>query len=220
MRRFLLPLVVVVSAGLLGQAAFKEEDKEEGFEPLWKADDLSAWKVYGGKKDVWGIEKGVLFTTGSGGGWLLSEQEYDDFELRLEYRWEKDGGNSGIGLRAPLTREVSTKGIEIQLIDDAGYEKVHNYKLKPTQHTGSIYGVVGPSKLPGKGPGEWNKLRIVARGRKLTVELNGETVTDANLDDYKDQLKEHPGLGRPRGHLGFQSHDGRVEFRHVRLKPF
>jgi hypothetical protein len=219
MRRFQLPLVLVISAGLLGQAALTKEDKEDGFEPLWKEKDLSAWKVYGGKKDVWGLDKGVLFTTGSGGGWLLSEQEYDNFELRLEYRFEKAGGNSGIGLRAPLTREVSSKGIEIQLIDDAGYEKVHNYKLKPTQQTGSIYGVVPPSKLPGKGPGEWNKLRIIARGRKITVELNGETVTDANLDDYKEHLKDHPGLARPRGHLGFQSHDGRVEFRRVRLKP-
>jgi len=177
MQRFLLPLILVISVGLLGSTEFQKEDKEEGFEPLWKADDLSAWKVYGGKKEVWGLDKGMLFTTGSGGGWLLSEREYEDFELRLEYRFEKAGGNSGIGLRAPLTREVSSKGIEIQLIDDAGYEKVHNYKLKPTQHTGSIYGVVPPSKLPCKGPGEWNKLRIVARGRKITVELNGEIVT-------------------------------------------
>jgi hypothetical protein len=196
-----------------------EKDVPEGFEALFNGKDLKGWKAYGGKMEVWGAEKGLLFTKGQDGGWLLNDKEFSDFELRLEYRWEKDGGNSGVALRAPLVSDVSWKGIEIQLIDDARYEKVHNYKLKPTQHTGSIYGVVPPSKLPGKGPGEWNQMRIVAKGRKITVELNGQTVTDANLDDYKDRLKEHPGLLRDKGHLGVQSHDGRVEFRNLYVKP-
>jgi hypothetical protein len=193
-------------------------DKEEGFESLFNGKDLSGWKVFGGKKDVWRADKGLLVTTGSGGGWLLTEKEYSDFELCLEYRWEKDGGNSGAALRAPDTADVSTKGIEIQLIDDARYEEVHKYKLKPTQHTGSIYGVVPPTRLPGKGPGQWNQMRIVARGRKITVELNGEKVNEADLDDYKEQIKQHPGLLRTRGRVGVQSHDGRVEFRDLRIK--
>jgi hypothetical protein len=218
MRRVILLLALAVFVCLLGEARSTEKDKEDGFEPLFNGKDLSGWKAYGGKGTNWGAENGLLFTTGSGGGWLLTEKEYGDFELRLEYRWEKAGGNSGVGLRTPLTRDVSTKGIEIQLIDDAGYEKVHNYKLKPTQHTGSIYGVVPPSKLPSKGPGQWNTLRIVARGNRITVVLNGETVTDANLEDHKEHVKEHPGLLRARGHLGLQSHDGRVEFRHFRIK--
>jgi hypothetical protein len=204
---------------LFALARSAEKDIPEGFEPLFDGKDLKGWKAYGGKMEAWGVDKGLLFTTGSGGGWLLTDKEYGDFELRLEYRWEKPGGNSGVAVRAPLTRDVSTKGIEIQLIDDASYEKIHNYKLKPAQHTGSIYGVVPPSKLPGKEPGEWNKMRIVAKGRKITVELNGETVTDANLDDYKAHNEQHPGLLRAKGHLGVQSHGGRVEFRNLFLKP-
>jgi hypothetical protein len=62
-------------------------------------------------------------------------------------------------------------------------------------------------------------MRIIAKGRKITVELNGQTVTDANFDDYKDRVKEHPGLLRDKGHLGVQSHDGRVEFRNLYVKP-
>ena len=219
MRHILVPLTLTVLVCLFSAAWSADKDKEEGFQPLFNGKDLKGWKAYGGKRDGWGVDKGLLFTTGKGGGWLLTDKEFGDYEMRLEYRWEKPGGNSGVAVRAPLTAEVSTKGIEIQLIDDAGYEKVHNYKLKPTQHTGSIYGVVPPSKLPGKGTGEWNKMRIVAKGRKITVELNGETVTDANLDDHKGQTKEHPGLLRARGHVGVQSHDGRVEFRNLRVKP-
>ncbi len=219
MRRALLSLPLVAFVGMISLAGTDEKDIPEGFEPLFNGKDLKGWKAYGGKSDVWGADKGLLFTKGAGGGWLLTDKEYSDFELRLEYRWEKDGGNSGVALRAPLVSDVSWKGIEIQLIDDTNYEKVHNYKLKPTQHTGSIYGVVPPSKLPGKGPGEWNQMCIVAKGRKITVELNGEKIIDANLDDYKDRIKEHPGLQRDKGHLGVQSHDGRVEFRNLHVKP-
>ncbi|HWG43602.1 MAG TPA: DUF1080 domain-containing protein [Gemmataceae bacterium] len=219
MRRAIVPLTLAILAIMFSAAQSAEKDIPEGFAPLCNGKDLTGWKVYGGKMESWGVDKGLLFTTGSGGGWLLTDKEYSDFELRLEYRWEKAGGNSGVALRAPLTNAVSTKGIEIQLIDDAGYEKVHKYKLKPTQHTGSIYDVVPPSKLPGKGAGEWNKMRIVAKGRKITVELNGVTVTDANLDDYKTHTEKHPGLLRQKGHLGVQSHGGRVEFRNLLVKP-
>jgi hypothetical protein len=219
MRRALVPLFLVAFVGMFSMAWTAEDDVPVGFEPLFNGKDLKGWKAYGGKMEVWGAENGLLFAKGAGGGWLLTDKEYSDFELRLEYRWEKDGGNSGVALRAPLVSDVSWKGIEIQLIDDAHYEKVHNYKLKPTQHTGSIYGVVPPSKLPGKGPGEWNQMRIIAKDRKITVVLNGQTVTDANLDDYKDSIKEHPGLLRDKGHLGVQSHDGRVEFRNLYVKP-
>jgi hypothetical protein len=219
MRRTVVPLTLAALVGLLSSVHSADKDVPEGFQPLFNGKDLEGWKVYGGKMEAWGVDKGLLFTTGTGGGWLLTEKEYGDVELRLEYRWEKDGGNSGVALRSPPTADVSTKGIEIQLIDDANYEKVHKYKLKPTQHTGSIYGVVPPSKLPGKGPGVWNKMRIVAKGSRITVELNGETVTDANLDDYKSHTKEHPGLLRPKGHLGVQSHGGRVEFRNLHVKP-
>jgi hypothetical protein len=219
MRRTFVTLILLVLISSLSAARPDEKDIPEGFESLFNGKDLRGWKAYGGKTEVWGVDKGLLFAAGPGGGWLLTDKEYADFELRLEYRWEKDGGNSGVALRAPLTGDVHTSGLEVQLIDDAGYERVHNYKLKPTQHTGSIYGEAAPTKLPGKGPGEWNKMRIIARGRRITVELNGETVNDANLDDYKAHEKEHPGLLREKGHLGVQSHDGRVEFRNLFVKP-
>jgi hypothetical protein len=50
--------------------------------------------------------------------------------------------------------------------------------------------------------------------------LNGETITDVNLDDARDPevLKRHPGLARRSGHIGFLGHGTRVEFRNVRLK--
>jgi hypothetical protein len=61
-------------------------------------------------------------------------------------------------------------------------------------------------------------MHIIAKGRHVTVELNGTKIVDANLDDHKKRADKHPGLLREKGHLGLQSHDGRVEFRNLYVK--
>ena len=67
---------------------------------------------------------------------------------------------------------------------------------------------------------EWNEEEITAKGRQITVKLNGATIVDANLDDVKDPavLKKHPGLANKSGHIGFLGHGARVEFRNLRIK--
>ena len=153
---------------------------------------------------------------GGGGGWLLTEKEYGDFEFRCEYRWEKKGGNSGVALRTPGRRATRpTSGMEIQLIDDEGWRPV---KLADYQHTGSIYDVQPAKPAKNKPIGEWNTVRIVCKGRKVTIEQNGEELVNANLDDYKAKFEKHPGLSREKGHIGFQSYNIRVEFRNVCIK--
>jgi hypothetical protein len=53
----------------------------------------------------------------------------------------------------------------------------------------------------------------------VKVEVNGQTVVDANLEDSKEKKgARHPGLSRAKGHIGFQSYNTRVEFRNVFLK--
>src|SRR5262249_7196427 len=148
-----------------------------------------------------------------GGGWLMTEKEYGDFEVRLEYKMPKMG-NSGVALRAPLKGDPAYQGMEIQLLDDANWKN-----LRPTQYTGAIYDVVPPSKQVGKPFGQWNTMRIIAKGRKITVEHNGTTIVDANLDEYKEHFKKHPGLEREKGHLGLQSYNFRVDFRNLYVKP-
>ncbi len=221
MRRVLLTLSL--SALLCGAPGLRAADKEapEGFEKLFDGKDLSGWKVNeGGNLDKWGAADGVLFTKGGGGGWLMTDKEYGDFDLRLEFKLPK-AGNSGVALRSALKGQPHLDaGMEIQILDDPWYLDEKNYKgLKPTQHCGSIYGIVPPSKEALKPAGEWNSYRIIARGPRITVELNGTKVVDANLDNHKDKATEHRGMLRKRGHIGLQSHDGRVEFRNIFVKP-
>ena len=217
MRRWLGFFSITLTLCWLAAAQSADTQVPDGFTNLFNGKDLTGWQVNkGGNLKSWGAENGLLFVKGGGGGWLMTEKEYGDFELRVEYKIPEKG-NSGVGLRSPLEGDPAYVGMEIQILDNPWY--VSNYKdLKPTQHTGSIYGVVAPSKDVTKPAGRWNAYRIVAKGRHVMIELNGTTIVDANLDDHKEHFKAHPGLTREKGHLGLQSHDGRVEFRNVFVK--
>lgn len=185
----------------------------EGFKSLFNGKNLDGWWVAANAKPVWGAENGVIFCQGGGGGWLMTAEEYGDYELHLEYKMPKMG-NSGVGLRSPLRGDPAYVGMEIQLIDDVNWKGLQEW-----QHTGAIYNVVAPKKINNKEIGEWNAMRIVAKGRQIRVENNGEVLVDANLDDYvKEHGKKHPGILRDKGHVGFQSYNFRVEFRNIYLK--
>jgi hypothetical protein len=213
MHRLLVPAAVLA---LLAPAYADEPDSPgaKKAEPLFNGKDLTGWKVHDGKLSAWAAEKGLLVSKGSGGGWLMTEKEYGDFELRLEYRLCTKMANSGVALRSPMKGDPAYTGMEIQILDNPSYKG-----LKPWQYTGSIYGVVAPSKDATRPVGEWNRLRITAKGRKVAVEVNGTKVVDADLDEHKEHFKAHPGLLREKGHLGLQSHGGRIEFRNLSVKP-
>jgi hypothetical protein len=217
MRRWVFLFALAAVCGVLSIARSADDAPPEGFESIFNGKDLTGWTVNEGAKiDRWGAGDGILFTTGQGGGgWLMTEKEYGDFEVMLEYKVPPNG-NSGVGLRSPLRGDPAYVGMEIQILDDYGSQ----YKnLRPTQYTGSIYDVVPPSKRVTKPAGEWNAMHITARGRHVTVEVNGTVIVDADLDDHKDRADKHPGLLREKGHLGLQCHTDRVEFRHIYLKP-
>lgn len=182
-----------------------------GFVDLFNGKDLAGWKATGDPK-IWTAEDGLLVVQGRGGGYLFTEKEYADFELRLEYKMPKMG-NSGVGLRCPLKGNPSSSGMEIQLLDDGNWKN-----LKPWQHTGSIYGIVPAAKVNSRPFGQWNQVRITARGRHILVEQNGEVLVDADLDQHKEKAKERPGFLRKSGHIGLQSYNFRVEFRNLHLK--
>jgi hypothetical protein len=214
----LLPLLALLClAPPTGAAPQDDKEKADGFVSLFNGRDLTGWKQFAGKKDVWAAEKDLIVCQGGGGGWLGTDREYANFEVRLQYRLTP-GGNSGVYIRAPKEGHISRVGMEIQILDDEHpkYAKLNNY-----QYTGAIYHVVGPSKRVGNPAGRWNDLTIRAEGRKVTVTLNGTKIVDANLDQYLSDpaiAKEHTGLARATGHIGLQSHTDRVEFRNVRIK--
>jgi len=143
--------------------------------------------------------------------------------LPLEFKLTPNA-NNGIGIRAPLVGDAAYVGMEIQVLDDSGSQYTN---LLPGQYHGSIYKVAPAKRGFQKPVGEWNSEEITAKGRQITVKLNGTTIVDFNLDDVKDEatLKEHRDLSKPegrealrtpRGHIGFLGHGAHVEFRNIR----
>jgi hypothetical protein len=190
---------------------------EPGFRPLFDGKSLDGWQVLEARGPGWIAEQGVLVCQQGNYGRLLTRQEYGDFVLRLDYRFEP-GANNGVNIRAPLSGgRPAFVGMEIQILDDTS-EKWS--KVTPEQRTGSLYDVLAAKTGVQKPAGEWNTQEITADRRRLTVKLNGTVVLDADLDSIQnaDVVAKHPGLKRPSGYLGFMAHGQRTEFRNIRIK--
>jgi Domain of Unknown Function (DUF1080) len=203
-------LLVLAAGGILTAA-------DPGFVSLFNGKDLTGWTLFAKKGGGYVVENGLLVCPENGGGNLLTDKEYSDFVLRLEFKLTP-GGNNGVGIRAPLAGDIAYSGMEIQILDQ-DHER-YKGKLQPWQNTGSIYNVV-PAKGDALKPvGEWNRYEITARGPNVRIVLNGKTLVDADLSTVTDPevLKKHPGIQRKSGRVGFLGHNTRVEFRNIQIK--
>ncbi|MBE6428955.1 MAG: DUF1080 domain-containing protein, partial [Planctomycetaceae bacterium] len=100
------------------------------------------------------------------------------------------------------------------------------------QNCGAIYGHLAPSKLMVKKPGEWNTMNIVCKGKNIQVTLNGEKVTDMDMNLWTsgkvnpDGSAIPPWLPKPfaeiptKGSIGFQGKHGQsfIWFRNIQIR--
>lgn len=192
-----------------------KKEKDAGFVSLFDGRTLKGWV---GATKGYAAEEGKLVCLKKGGGNLFTANEYGDFNFRFEFKLEPNA-NNGLGIRSPLKRNPAYAGMELQILDDTG----DRYKnLKPYQYHGSIYGVVPAKRGYLKPVGEWNRQEVICKGRQVTVILNGTTIVDADLDEVSANGtvdgRDHPGLKRTKGHIGFLGHGARIEFRNLRVK--
>jgi hypothetical protein len=140
--------------------------------------------------------------------------------LRFEFKLT-EGANNGLGIRAPLKGNAAYQGMELQILDNSA-EKYN--ALKSYQYHGSIYGVVPAKRGYLKPPGQWNYQEVIANGPKITVNLNGTIIVDADVNEASQggtmDGGAHPGLKRQSGHIGFLGHGSVVEFRNIRINEF
>ncbi len=203
--------------------AWAEQDSSalaaEGFASLFNGRDFSGWV---GDTIGYVVEDGMIVVDPErrgGGGNLYTAGEYGDFIFRFQFRLTP-GANNGLGIRAPLEGDAAYVGMELQILDNYAEQYAD---LQPYQYHGSIYGVV-PARLRELAPaGTWNTQEVIARGRRITVVLNGVVIVDADLDEASTPAtmdgRDHPGLARPSGHIGFLGHGSRVEFRNIWIRP-
>lgn len=114
---------------------------------------------------------------------LWTKDSYGDFILDLEFKVAKES-NSGVFLRSGDIKNVLA-ALEIQVHESADGSK---YGM-----LGAIYDAMPPTKNAAKPVGEWNHYTITCKGPQVTVVLNGETIIDANLDNWPETGKNPDG---------------------------
>lgn len=192
------------------------EENEAGYELLFDGSHLDKWT---GNKTDYVVENGTIaiYPDRGGSGNLFTEKEFDDFVFRFEFKLTP-GANNGLGIRAPLTGDAAYVGMELQILDNTA----DIYKnLKEYQFHGSLYGVAAAKRGHLNPVGEWNYQEVVAIGNQIKVILNGVTILDVDITEAieKGTLdgRDHSGLSRKGGHIGFLGHGDVVYFKNIRV---
>lgn len=208
---------MIASAFLLSCGAQKQMS-DKGFTTLFNGKNLDGWA---GNKQSYTAENGMIVVKpegGGSGGNLFTEGEYGNFAFRFEFQLTP-GANNGLGIHAPLEGDAAYLGKEIQILDNTADKYAD---LRPYQYHGSVYGIIPAKRDFLKPVGEWNKEEVIVQGSKIRVILNGTAIVDGDfLEASKNGTmdgKEHPGLRRTRGHIGFLGHGDVVRFRNIRVK--
>jgi len=194
-----------------------EEEITEGFETLFNGKNLDGWR--GNKTDYY-AENGELVVNPKMGGHgnLFTEKEYSDFVFRFDFQLTP-GANNGLGIRAPLEGDAAYIATELQILDNTAsiYANLEDY-----QYHGSAYGIIAAKRGFLNPVGEWNSEEVFLKGSKIKVTLNGEVILEGDLEEASKNgtldHKDHPGLKRDKGYLGFLGHGSELKFRNLRIK--
>jgi HEAT repeat protein len=199
------------------QISLTPEEETNGFVSLFNGKDLTGW--VGNMTDYKVVDQTILIDPTAGGkGNLYTEKEYDDFVFRFDFQLTP-GANNGIGIRTPLEGDAAYVGMEIQVLDNTSPIYAN---LEPYQYHGSVYGVIPAKREFLKPVGQWNEEEIRIEGNRIRVTLNGQIIVDGDLMDASSNgtldHKNHPGLQRTKGHIGFLGHGSEVRFKNLRIK--
>lgn len=194
-----------------------QEEINEGFESLFNGKNLDGWQ--GNLTDYYADNGEMVVDPKLGGhGNIYTAKEYSDFSFRFEFQLTP-AANNGLGIRAPLEGDAAYVGMEIQILDDSDpvYANLHDY-----QYHGSVYGVIPAKRGFQKPVGEWNTEEVIVKGTHIKVILNGVTIVDGDIKEASKNGtldgKEHPGLLREKGYIGFLGHGSELKFRNIRIK--
>lgn len=192
LRLLLLPGILATLFALtpLARAADGAEAGQE--QSLFNGRDLTGWVPV---HDVTFIVTNGHLRLVKGMGWLRTEAQFTDFILEVEWRALEAGYDSGLFLRAGLEGKPWPKdGWQVNLKDNSLGALVKGYKT------------VVPAETPRAPVGQWVKFRLEVRGRKVTLDVDGE------------RAWEFGELDADRGYLGIQAENKVFEFRNFRVQ--
>ncbi|MCF7972834.1 MAG: DUF1080 domain-containing protein [Phycisphaerae bacterium] len=185
-------LGLAVSFGVTGCHAGKANQK-----PLHLLESYpEAWTYYladpnATLQDVWQLRDSVLICKGTPLGYLYTQESYDDFILKLEWRWApyKTPGKGGVLIRMTGAHKIWPKSLEAQInVNEAGdFWGLDGYGFSGDADrretlTHDLYGELThltKTEAMENPPGQWNTYEIHAKDDTVTLFINGKQVNQA-----------------------------------------
>ncbi len=226
-------------AGLVPPNTLSDAEKTAGWTLLFDGKSLDGWRNYKqpGIGDGWKVVDGALVRAAAGAGDIVTKEQYENFELMLDYKIS-EGGNSGLMFHVTETAATPWQtGPEIQIQD--------NVKGHDPQKAGWLYQLYEPFK-PGwvkqvghgakadeqgrldatRPTGEWNTLYVRIAKSQSAVVMNGYPYYQfvVGSDDWNKRLAKSkfaafPDFGKPEtGHISLQDHGNEVAFRNIKVR--
>lgn len=199
---------------------------------LFDGEKIDQWHTYGRDTagSAWeaspdGIHLNTSVTDSKERGDLVSNESYEDFHLKLEWK-VAPGGNSGIMYHVqedPETYPATySTGPEMQVLDNEGHPDAKIDKHR----AGDLYDLIACSQETVKPAGEWNAAEIKIQDNQLEFYLNGTKVVETTLHDdaWKEliagsKFADMPGFGTfSSGKIALQDHGDEVWFRNIEIK--
>lgn len=205
------------------------KEQQDGWVLLFDGKTTKGWRNYNkdGIGPAWKAVNGELVfdpTDGAQGGDIITEQEFGNFELSLEWKISPCG-NSGVIFNVVEDKKYHSPwltGPELQVLDNTCHPdaKIHKHRA------GDLYDLVPCSVETVKPAGEWNHVRLISKNGAYEVWLNGTRVVTFNMHTpewdqmvEKSKFNEFPDFGKARkGHLALQDHGDKVWFRNIKIK--
>lgn len=223
--RFLLTALVAlgISSPLFGQPKQAVHPNSEKWPSLFnqKLDNANF------PKGVWYLdENGYLTATEDQTIW--TQAEYKSFVLDLEYKCGP-AANSGVIIYASELHDWIPNSIEVQILDN---QHKNWANVAPTWKNGGLFGRLAPAVDNVKPAGNWNRMTITAKGKKIQVIVNGQITVDTDISAWTDAKKNPDGtdipswLNKPmallptQGRIGLQGKHGGapIYFRYVKIQ--
>lgn len=231
----LLAFVLIISLMATAQHnTLTKQEKKAGWQLLFDGKTNKGWHTFNKTTigSAWQVKDDALMLDASqkenwqtkGGGDIVSDEAYDNFHLKLEWKIATNG-NSGIILF--IQEDTKYKyawetGPEMQVLDNAGHPDAKIIKHR----AGDLYDLISCSRETVKPAGEWNQVEIISKDGLIEFYLNSEKVVSTTFwnDDWKkliagSKFKSMPDFGKfPKGRIGLQDHGDNVWFRNIKIR--